>query len=76
MKHKRPQSWTPPDNARRAKWGEDAVKTNPDDNGAETNTADVLANIMHYCDREGIDFYAALHQAEFHYDAEKNEEGA
>lgn len=65
-----------PTNATRAEWGANAIKTNPDDNGVETNTADVLANIMHYCDREGFDFYAALHAAERHYDAEKNEEGA
>jgi hypothetical protein len=66
---------TEPTNATRAELGRIAIETNPETERTSC-VCDVLANIMHYCDREGIDFYAALHSAERHYDAEKNEEGA
>lgn len=31
---------------------------------------DLLANIMHYCKRSGVDFHFALEMAQEHYEAE------
>lgn len=49
-------------------------KTGLEECDRETATIDLLADLMHLGDEYAIDFYAALHEAERHYDAEKNEE--
>lgn len=63
-----------PTNATRTQWGANAIATNPDDNGDETNLADVLANLMHYADREGLNFDECLRMAYLHHADEVNEE--
>lgn len=64
--------WEPPTNATRAEWGEAAVKTDPDygKNDVADTVGDVLANIMHYCDREKIDFHKCFGFALMNYSAE------
>ncbi len=36
--------------------------------------SDVLADIMHFCEREGIDFASKVAMAEMHFEAEKEDE--
>ena len=38
------------------------------------NVTDILADLMHFCDYEGVDFAAALSSARMHHDAEKKGE--
>lgn len=66
----------PPDperlNSKRAIWAGAALATfqtltNDDDDNA---LKDLLADLMHYCDRNGEDFDVALDAARFHYKAE------
>jgi hypothetical protein len=39
-------------------------------NDAETNLIDLLSDLQHWADSEGIDFAAAITMAAYHYDAE------
>lgn len=39
----------------------------------EENLTDTLANAMHWCDENHVDFKKCLHSAEGHYEAEKGE---
>jgi hypothetical protein len=43
-----------------------------DDEDAETLITDVLADLRHYCAREGINFKACLRMSETHYECEKD----
>ncbi len=65
-------------NADRAERGEAALLTTDydaqDENDRETYMGDVIANLMHLANREGLDFYAALNRGRDHYDAEVREE--
>lgn len=65
-------------NARRARFGEDAVRQSPDYeyNDEAASLADTLANLMHWSDRQGINFLEAYSQACDHYQYETlNPEG-
>jgi len=67
-------------NELRAAWGERGVSHgNPDhdDNPEELSTSvgDTLANIMHFCVREEIDFATCLSVAEANFNAESSEGG-
>lgn len=57
------------DEVREAYW--DARGEEEDD--AEEFVADLLADIMHFCDREGVDFQARLRAAEINHEAEFEE---
>ena len=66
----------PPDpegmNDQRSTWPEAAITafrqaTNTDEDDA---LGDLLADLMHWADRSGYDFAAALDRALFHYEAE------
>jgi hypothetical protein len=62
-------------NTGRANYGKLAVKAgNPDHEGRPVEVIDTLTNIMHYCDRESIDFANVLQAAEMHFEAEKENE--
>ena len=52
------------------------VSSNPyvDREDHATSVSDFLADLMHFCDRFGVDFEAALMRAETHYLAELDEE--
>ena len=66
----------PPDpdgmNTDRALWAEEAVNTFMRTTGSDREDAvcDLLADIMHLCDRRGQDFNAELERARGHYEAE------
>jgi hypothetical protein len=55
--------------------GEAWSSTNAAD-GAETDVADVLACLMHFCDRAGISFATATNKAQAFYSDEAEEYGA
>lgn len=66
----------PPDpegmNEQRAGWADEAIRkfqreTSTDD---DCLLADLLADIMHWCDRKNYDFEAALNSAREHYKEE------
>jgi hypothetical protein len=40
--------------------------------GAESFISDLLADLMHFCAFEGIDFAQRISMAEMHYEAEKD----
>jgi len=65
-------------NTERADRGEAALLTTDydaqDENDRETYMGDVIANLMHLANREGLDFYAALGRGREYYDAEVREE--
>lgn len=63
-----------PDNTQRADWAGFAIAafqsvTRTDDEDA---VSDLLCNLMHYCDRNGLDFQAELSRAASNYEAEIN----
>ncbi len=66
----------PPDpdgmNDRRAGWAEEAVAAFMAASGTDLDNAicDLLADLMHLCDRNGQDFERQLLRAEYHYEAE------
>lgn len=74
----------PPDpegqNDDRAEWARQALETFAATTGlnmdGETPEAigDLLANIMHFCDRNGLDFDERLANARFHYDEETQDD--
>jgi hypothetical protein len=71
----------PPDpegmNERRTAWAGLAIAAFRDATGADPEDAlpDLLADLMHWCDRKGSDFDAALERGRYHYEAETTEEG-
>lgn len=66
-------NWT---NADRAARGEDAVYAGSDypADDLDTSIGDTLANLLHLCRREGIDFEAALARGREHFQEEVAEE--
>lgn len=66
----------PPDpdgeNDNRSQWAEDALVAFMASTGTEKEdaVADLLADLMHYCDRHAFDFEAELAQGRQHYEAE------
>lgn len=50
------------------------VGCNLDDEGVHAVMSDVLADMMHLCDKNGIDFQSVIHAAENHYQAELKED--
>ena len=71
----------PPDpegkNDDRAAWAASALAAFSQATGADEDTAlgDLLADLMHWCDRNNFDFDAALDRAHWHYEAETCGEG-
>jgi hypothetical protein len=65
-------------NEERAGWGASAVENGTPDfgesgadvEGRTTDVADALANVMHHCDAEGVDFELALERARADHAAE------
>lgn len=57
-------------NDRNANLGELALAVSTDCDTPATDVADLLANLMHACDRMGVDFDDALARAERHHAAE------
>jgi hypothetical protein len=72
----------PPDpdgmNDKRASWAGSALAVFMRDTSTEDEDAlgDLLADLMHWCDRNNYDFDAALERAHGHYEAETLGEGA
>lgn len=71
------------DNEKRAAWGLEAVETyaartgldiSPSADGVETAISDLLADLHHVADREGLDFADMVERARNHYEAETAEE--
>ena len=66
----------PPDpdamNVSRAGWAGAALSTFMRETGTDEEDAlgDLLADFMHWCDRNNYDFEAALYRAQGHYEAE------
>jgi len=50
----------------------DQTGLGPED-GKDTAVADLLADLMHYCDVEGLSFSGCLARAEGNYEAEKGD---
>ena len=52
------------------------LDTTNEDHGDDiaTPVTDLLANLMHYCDAEGIDFQRCLKSAGIHFEAERYED--
>jgi hypothetical protein len=66
----------PPDpeqmNDDRAEWAEVAIEAFEGKTGTDREDAvcDLLADLMHFCDRNGFEFAVELGRAETHYEAE------
>lgn len=66
----------PPDpeelNNERAQWADNAITTFQMFTRTDIQDAvsDLLADLMHWCDRHGFDFHKELGRAESHYDEE------
>lgn len=43
------------------------------DEGGKTGLVDLLADLMHFCHLEGIDFDSAMETATMHFDCEQDE---
>jgi len=75
-----PLGYTGPKNADRADWAAAAVLKFATVTGmienedAETTIGDLLADLMHLCDREGVDFHTCVARASDHYEEEVSEE--
>lgn len=65
-----------PTNKDRAEWGKQALDAFAVATGSEPETivCDLLADLMHYCRLNNIDFEAELHLGERHFDEEVEEE--
>ena len=50
--------------------------SNSQETDQETNLSDMLANLMHLCDKERWDFDAQIEQGRFHYEAESGDDPA
>jgi hypothetical protein len=57
-------------NATRAQLAEMALAVIEDGQGRELAVVDLMANLMHLCDRDGFDFDELMAAAEDHYDIE------
>lgn len=59
-------------NEDRAAWAGTALDTFQEATGTDPEDAvsDLIADLHHWCDRNGIDFNRELERAAFHYDAE------
>jgi hypothetical protein len=57
-------------NATRAQLAEMALAVIEDGQGRELAVVDLLANLMHLCDRDGFDFDVLMAAAEDHYENE------
>lgn len=55
-------------------WYADRAGADPNDEGFDTLARDLLADLMHFCEREGIDFEGNLEIARMHFDVELEEE--
>lgn len=70
------RSTLPPDpegmNDRRSEWAGHALATFVEATGCDwpDSLGDLLANLMHWCDRNDFVFDAALYRARMHYEAE------
>lgn len=66
----------PPDpedmNEERSRWAEAAILEFQQQTGTDLEDAvsDLLADLMHWCDRHGSDFDHELQRARYHYDEE------
>lgn len=71
----------PPDpdgqNDDRGEWAEMAIKAFRDQTGCDLEDAisDLLADIGHWCDRNGMNFQDELSRASMHYGAETGDKG-
>jgi hypothetical protein len=68
-----------PTNSERADWAEKALKTfaectRVDDEDAQTQVQDLLADLFHLCDRHEVDIASALRMGICHYECEREEE--
>jgi len=63
-------------NEKRTAWAGLAIAAFRDATGTDPEDAlpDLLADLMHWCDRNGTDFDAALERGRYHYEAETTEE--
>ncbi len=72
----------PPDpenlNDKRAAWAQCAITEFQLHTGTDTQdaVADLLCNLMHWCDRHIADFNCELQRAKYHYEAETNPQSA
>lgn len=59
-------------NGKRAAWAANALAVFMAETGVDKEDAlcDLLADLMHWCDRNDDDFDKALNRARWHYDAE------
>jgi hypothetical protein len=66
---------TAPTNQARTKWAGTALDAYRRETGCDTEDSltDLLADLMHWCDRSDVDFAATLHGARGHYDVERTE---
>ena len=70
----------PPDpegkNDTRAGWGEQVILRFEALTGCdrEDALADMLCDLMHWCDRNGLDFARQVERAEYHYQCETSNE--
>lgn len=66
----------PPDpeemNDARTSWAQAALRSFQQETGSEDDTAlvDLLCDLMHWCDRNAVDFEQCLQLARLHYEAE------
>jgi hypothetical protein len=80
--HDVPAVIVPPDpegmNDDRAEWAGAAIRHFQCTTGTdwEDTVADLLCDLMHFCDRESFDFQKELDRARMHYEAETTEGGA
>lgn len=65
-------------NDERANWAEHAIQKFIEITGTDKEDAltDLLANLMHWADRNGADFKQALMMAEMHYEAETSDDAS
>ncbi len=75
------KNYPEPCNADRAEWATTALERfcrvtglSLKDDGPDTAVSDLLADLMHYCDQEGIDFDECVDRGRCHYEEEKAEE--
>lgn len=66
-------------NEQRAEWAYRAVQKHSQTTGSEeeemdTQMSDLLCNMMHMADEQGLDFSEVMEQASRHYDTEVNSE--
>lgn len=64
-------------NHQRAGWAAEAILAFRNVTGTDTCDAvsDLIADLAHWCDRNGISFAAELERGRMHYEEETNDEG-